>query len=193
MSLVSAIFESKLRLQPYQEIVLHLENINELFTIPVPNPFSAHECFAPGIESIQAKLKTGILYRGRRTRITIFLPRNCMEPDMATRTQEAIQRYCLFKNAQNLRDIKTLRKEALQALAIGVFFRSCGLFFPASIERALALPPFFNILFSDGFTIAFWVILWRPIDFFLFEASSSWKKNHINKRLMTLEIVIKEQ
>jgi hypothetical protein len=189
MSQVPTILES----EPYQEIVIHLENINELFTIPVPDPFSAHVRFVPGIESIQAEIKTGILRHGKRIRTTIFLPKNHMEPNMEIRTQEAIRRYCHFKTIQNHRNIATLRKEAFQALLIGILFLASGLFFPASIERALALPPFFSTLFSDGFTIAFWVILWRPIDFFLFDASAYWKSNFINKRLMEMQIIIKDQ
>lgn len=174
----------------YQEIMIHLEDISELFIIPTPDPFSPHVRFVPGITVIQTSMTAGLLRRANKTRVTIFLPEERIEPDMSLSIKEAIRRYTRFKAAQNHRESLTLHREAFEALLTGILLLSCGLFLPASIERVLALPTFFSSLFSEGFTLAFWVILWRPIDFFLFDASSTRKENRINKRLLEIEVLV---
>ena len=184
--------ENMKRSEPYQEIVSHLENLSELFTIPTPDPFSAQVRFVPEIETIKATLARNPLDQRRKARITIFLPKDCMKPDLAKQIHEAIRRYCLFKSQQNHYGMTALRRDALQALLVGILFLAGGLFFSGSIGRIVVLPPFFQLLFSDGFDIAFWVILWRPVDFFLFEASAFWREDRLNKRLMEMEVVVSD-
>jgi hypothetical protein len=55
------------------------------------------------------------------------------------------------------------------ALLLGILFLIGGLLLSQFLDKVTAWPSFLSALFSDGFVIAFWVILWRQIDFFLFE------------------------
>ena len=82
------------------------------------------------------------------------------------------------------------RREALTALLIGILFLAGGLFLSQFVDRMTFLPPFLNAFLSDGFNIAFWVILWRPVDFFLFELWPFWRENRIYKKVMQIEIVV---
>lgn len=45
-------------------------------------------------------------------------------------------------------------------------------------------------MLRDGFVIVFWVILWRPVDFFLFALRPFWHQDRFYKRIMTVEINI---
>lgn len=86
-----------------------------------------------------------------------------------------------------------LRRQALLALLFGILFLMSGLFLSQFLERVTFLPPLLSALFGDGFVIAFWVILWRPIDFFLFELWPYWRENRIYKCLMLMEINVAEE
>ncbi len=85
------------------------------------------------------------------------------------------------------------RREALTALLIGILFLVSGLFLSQYLERVTLSPPFLSAFLSDGFNIAFWVILWRPVDFFLFELWPFWRENRIYKNIMHMEIIVSEE
>ena len=86
-----------------------------------------------------------------------------------------------------------LRRQALIALLLGLLFLVCGLLLSPLLMRETLLPPVLNTLFSDGFVIAFWVILWRPVDFFLFELWPFWRNDRMYKHIMTMEITMAEE
>jgi hypothetical protein len=45
-------------------------------------------------------------------------------------------------------------------------------------------------LLNDGFNLAFWVILWRPVDFFLFDLPGYWREKSIYQAIMDMDIII---
>ncbi len=55
------------------------------------------------------------------------------------------------------------------------------------------LPPLLGQLFGDGFVIAFWVILWRPVDFFLFELWPFWREDRTYTHMMMMEVTVAEE
>ena len=176
--------------EKYFEIVLHLDNIHDLFIQPVQDPFSNRANFVSGIELIKGELASASWRLAARTRTTIFLPKASIEPGLADKITAALQRYCQFKLQQNEDTMAAFRREALTALLIGILFLAGGLFLSQFVDRMTFLPPFLNAFLSDGFNIAFWVILWRPVDFFLFELWPFWRENRIYKKVMQMEIVV---
>jgi hypothetical protein len=179
--------------EKYFEIAVHLDTIHDLFIQPTGDPFSTKAYFTPGIEFIKGELPTTRWRRGMSIRTTIVLPRASMEPDLAEKTVAALQRYCHFKLQQNKRAMIASRRQALIALLLGTLFLISGLFLSQFLGQLTFVPQFLSALFSDGFVIAFWVILWRPIDFFLFELEPYWREDRIYKRLMTMQINITEE
>ena len=179
--------------ETYTEIVLHLDNIHDLFIRPMEDPFTKKVNFVAGIELIKSKLASTSWGRKARIRTTIFLPQESIEPGLADKTQWALQRYCQFKLQQNTYAMATLRRQAVVALLIGILFLVSGLLLSQSLVRGPLLPPFINTFLSDGFDIAFWVILWRPVDFFLFELWPFWREKRIYKNIMQMEITIVEE
>jgi hypothetical protein len=174
----------------YFEIAIHLDNIHDLFIQPVQDPFSYRANFVSGIELIKGELASAPWRLETKTRTTIFLPKASIEPGLVGKITAALQRYCQFKLQRNEDTMATFRREALIALLVGILFLVSGLFLSQFVDKMTFLPPFLNAFLSDGFNIAFWVILWRPIDFFLFELWPFWRENRIYKNIMQMEIVV---
>lgn len=179
--------------EKYDEIMIHLNNIHDLFTAPVEDPFSEKASFVSGIELIKSDLKSRSLWLRARTRTTIFLPKECIEPNLADKTKGALKRYCQFKIRQSRYTMAALRRGALQALLIGILFLLSGLYLSQFLVRVAFVSPFLTTLFGDGFDIAFWVILWRPVDFFLFDLWPYWREGRMYKHIMEMEIIIAEE
>jgi hypothetical protein len=184
-----------MRREEVSEITIHLDNIQELFVAPVIDPFSKQTSFVSGIELIKNELKarswTWIIKA--RIRIRIFLPKERLEPNLASKIAVALKRYCQFKVQQNKQTMIMQRRSALRALLIGILFLLCGLYLSQFLARLTIDPPFIKTLFGDGFDIAFWVILWRPVDFFLFDLWPFWSEERFYKRLMETEIIVVEE
>ena len=96
----------------YSEITIHLDNIHDLFTQPAEDPFSKKANFISGIELIKSELTSIPWGREAMMRITIYLPKESIEPDLARKTTDAMQRYCQFKARQNKRAMVALRRQA---------------------------------------------------------------------------------
>ncbi len=175
--------------EKHYEIVIHLDNIHDLFTTPTGDPFSEKVRFVSGIEFIKSEFKPQLLRRGTRARTTIFLPKESLEPDLADKTRAALTRYCQFKIRQNKNTIAALQRDALKSLFIGILVLTSGLFL---VEETTFLPRFFSALLNYGLDIAFWVLLWRPVDFFLFDLSTYRREGKIYRRLMEMEITVTE-
>jgi hypothetical protein len=173
--------------EKHYEIVIHLDNIHDLFTTPTGDPFSEKVRFVSGIEFIKSEFKPQLLRRGAKTRLTIFLPKANIEPELAGKTRDALTRYCLFKIQQNKNTLAALQWDALKSLLIGIFVLTSGLFL---VDEATFLPRFFSTLISYGLDIAFWVLLWRPVDFFLFELSAHRRESKIYQHIMEMEIAV---
>lgn len=175
------------------EVTIHLNNIHDMFAQPVIDPFSEKAPWISGIEFIKNELTSIAWGLEAIERANIFLPKGCIEPGLAQKITEALHRYCQFKVQQNRRAMVLLRRQALIALLLGLLFLVCGLLLSQLLMRETLLPPLLNTLFSDGFVIAFWVILWRPVDFFLFELWPFWREDRIYKHIMTMKITVAEE
>lgn len=172
------------------EIIIHLDNIHDLFVRPIEDPFSRKANFLSGVEMIRRELTAPLWRRKARARTTIFLPEASTEPDLTSKTREAMRRYCQFKLEQNRYAMVTLRRQALVALLLGILFLAVGASLSPYLERITIWPPYLSTIFGDGFVIAFWVILWRPVDFFLFDLWPFWREDRLYKRIMAMEINI---
>jgi hypothetical protein len=172
------------------EIAIHLDDLHDLFAQPTEDFFSKRANFVSGIELIKSELRSAPA--GLQARATIFLPEKSVEQDSAKKIADALQRYCQFKLWQNAYAMAAFRREALTALLIGIVFLAGGLLLSQFLAQVTFLPPFLSAFLSDGFNIAFWVILWRPVDFFLFELWPFWRDNRMYKNIMHMEIIVCE-
>ncbi|GLV59469.1 hypothetical protein KDH_62950 [Dictyobacter sp. S3.2.2.5] len=172
------------------EITLRLNSIQDLFSVPQPDPFVETVRFVPAIDIVKSRCELPGPWRKRRTRIVIYLPARHIEADLARKTRAAIQRYCTFQIWQNRNSAVVLKQDALRALIIGILFMASGLFLLGNVN---ALPTVLATFLSDGFNVAFWVILWRPVDFFLFDLSAFWREGRVYKQIMKAEVVLRPE
>jgi hypothetical protein len=177
----------------YSEITIHLDNIHDLFIQPVEDPFSNKGNYLSGIELIKSELPSTLLRKKEKLKVTIFLPKESIEPGIAGETIHTVRRYCQFKVRQNQRVLAALRRQALLTLVLGILFLLSGLLLSQFLGRVTFWLSFLSALFSDGFVIAFWVILWRPVDFFLFELWPYRGEDRVYRHMMTLEITVAEE
>lgn len=179
--------------EKHTEITIHLDDIHDLFKTPAADAFSKKASFDSGIELIRSELISQSWRSEARRKITIFLPKESIEPDLAGKTTEALKRYCQFKIQQNKQVMIPLRRDALRALLIGILFLLGGLYLSQYLDKLIVSPSFISSLLSYGLNIAFWVILWRPVDFFLFDLWPSWREDRIYKHIMNMEISVAEE
>lgn len=184
-----------MRREGFSEITIHLDDIHELFVVPAIDPFTKQGSFVPGIELIKNELKarSWAWIMKTRIRIRIFLPKERLEPNLARKISEALKRYCQFKVQQSRQTMILQRRSALRALLIGILFLLSGLYLSQFLGKLTIDPPFIKTLFGDGFDIAFWVILWRPVDFFLFDLWPFWSEERFYKRMMEAEVIVAEE
>lgn len=175
--------------EKHYEITIHLDDIHDLFTTPTGDPFSPKVRFVSGIEFIKSKFKPQLLKRGAKTQTTIFLPPESIEPDLARKTSDALARYCRFKIRQNKNTITALQWDAFKSLLIGILFLVGGRLL---LVETVFLPEFLSTLLSYGFDIAFWVLLWRPVDFFLFDLPAYRREGKIYQHIMEMTIIVAE-
>ncbi|GER89238.1 hypothetical protein KDW_34000 [Dictyobacter vulcani] len=169
------------------DIVVRLNDINELFTLPPQDVFADQVRFVPGIEVIRSQVKPHMLKHDNRSRIVMVLPKKYDEPDLVTKLKNAISCYCHFKIWQNHDVAATLKNDSLRALVIGTLFMALGLFILGYLD---ILPAFISTFLNDGFNVAFWVILWRPVDFLLFDLTASMRETRIYKYIARMDIVV---
>ena len=85
-----------------------------------------------------------------------------------------------------------LRRDALRALLIGILFLLGGLYLSQVLNTLLGFS-FLSSLLTYGFDIAFWVVLWRPVDFFLFDLWPYRREDRMYKHIMQMEISVAEE
>lgn len=175
------------------EITLHLDDIHDLFIASAADHFLKKANFDSGIELIKSELKFQSWRSEAKRKIRIFLPKESIEPDLAGKTTEALKRYCQFQIRQNKQTMIPLRRHALRALVIGILFLLGGLYLSQLLNASIVSPSFINTLLTYGLDIAFWVILWRPVDFFLFDLWPYWSEDRMYKHIMQMEISVTEE
>lgn len=172
----------------YREISLQLEDVHDLFTEPVFEPFSENQMTVSGMDYLYNHLKTSRLTE--RVRAAIFLPQDKIEPDLTQRLRRAIVRYCQYQILSNQNELKSIRWQAIKALQSGLIFLGGCLLVSTLADNLEILPEWLRHLASEGFLIAGWVSLWHPIELILYEWWPYWREIHVYKHLMTMEVII---
>ncbi len=151
----------------YDEVALELDNLQQFFAVPDPDPFDPQVRYASGLETLVDELKPKALTKDVRTAIT--LPPDQLEPEAEQKLREAVERFCRHKIQQNQRELSSLRWEGFKALQDGVLFLGACLLLSTLFENVEFVPEFLRRFLGEGFLIAGWVSLWHPIEVLLYE------------------------
>ena len=173
------------------DITLHLDNLEQFFAVPEPDPFDPVARFASGLETIVSELKPKALIRKVRT--TIMLPADQLRPDAEARLRAALARYCQYSIWQNRQELISLRWQGLKALQNGLIFLGVCLLLSTVFENAEMFPEWLRRFAGEGFLIAGWVSLWHPIEILLYDWWPLSRQINIYKSIMRMDIIFQEE
>ena len=177
----------------HQDITLHLDDIRDLFVAPEIDPFSEHETAfmgQSGLERVVSRL-IEVPTKHPVPRIIVKLPKEKITPDLQSIVHKTINRYAETKIAENNHRRKVLRASGLRELWPGLIFLTVCLVLAAIIKSSfLPLSDSIKSILAEGFTIIGWVVLWYPVEAFLYGPSELRKENKTYKLLKRLSIEI---
>lgn len=172
-----------------RSIELTLDSIDELFTEPEIDPWNSNARFRSGIDEIMSKIRS-IPIREPVT-ILLQLPASAITPDLASRTKEAIRRYCQAQNEITTDEINVIRKDGKKDFFISILV-VLGLFAIIALIYYIFEPkePLLTLLIAWT-SIASWAILWNPVDTFVWGRVPLQRENRYRDKLMNSEITIR--
>ncbi len=181
---------------PGNDIVIRLDTIDQLFNAPDINPFSDEEVDVLGEPALLRAVRRLQAHRIRHwegVKLTLELPPDQITPNLETRTQEALSRYCAAKIEDNRLQIRLSRVRSLIGL---------GMVTVISIVIIALAYLLFNSVFADAsdtakgivaasISVFVWVILWDPMESLLFNWVEPRQENNILRKLQGIDIVIR--
>jgi hypothetical protein len=173
------------------EIVLHLDDMRYLFVEPPFDPFSPKGIETSGIDQIKTFLKPKSLTK--RTRTTVYLPKDKIEVDLEHRTKVAIVRYCKRKIAEYRSELSSLRWQGLKALQSGFLFLVVCLALSTFFDGLDTLPTLVRRVGGEGFLIAGWVALFHPIEILIYEWWPYHRQIQIYENVMNMDVEIETE
>ena len=181
---------------PSNDIVIRLDTIDQLFNAPDINPFSAEEVDVLGEPALLRAVRRLQAHRIRHwegVKLILELPPDQITPNLETRTQEALHRYCAAKIEDNRLQIRLSRVRSLIGL---------GMVTAISIVLIALAYLLFNSVFAGASDLAtgvvaasisvfVWVILWDPMEKLLFDWVEPHIENNILRKLQDIAIVVR--
>jgi hypothetical protein len=182
---------------PYQ-FTLRLDKIEHLFVAPEFNPFSDQEVELlgqPALLRVIQRLEPGFVKHGRKIHLTVQLPPDQFTPDLKVHVDRALGRYCEARIADNDVKLRRMRWNGLRSLpsaiaALGICLALSALFLSNTLTF---LSNAVNQLLGQGFGIISWVVLWHPVEVFLYDPLDVRRESSVLRYLMTMDIAIEPQ
>jgi hypothetical protein len=181
-----------------QQITVRLDDIAHLFVAPDFDPFSEQEAELlgqPALTYVLRQLGPAKVRQGDSLRLTVQLPPDKITPDLKARATQAVQRFCAVRIADNEAQLRILRWNGWRSLpaaiiALGICLALSYLF----LSQVLTfLSPALNELLGQGFGIVSWVVLWHPVEAFLYDPIPLRRENAALRYIAATEIVIEPQ
>jgi hypothetical protein len=182
---------------PYQ-FTLKLDKVEHLFVAPEFDPFSDQEAELlgqPALVYVLRLLGPGIAKRSSPISLTLQLPPDEVTPDLKARVEQALRRYCDVRIADNKAQLRIMRSNGLRSLpsaiiALGICLALSALFLSNTLTF---LSNVINQLLGQGFGIVSWVVLWHPVEAFLYDPIPLRRENSVLRYLATTNITIEPQ
>lgn len=170
-----------------REIAIRLERIGQLFNSMDPSPFHEQDLDADAEEFIFSWAQE----LPSRDPITLAIQIN--EPLHGRHTPELIQKavhhYFAYRATLNRLELHRLWKDGRTSLLIGLsFMAAClfiaGLFPTAAVHRGWSIA-------REGFTIAGWVAMWRPMEIYLYDWWPLRRRGRILEKMSYMEVQVR--
>jgi hypothetical protein len=179
-------------------ITIKLDDIMHLFVAPEFDPFSDQDAELlgqPALAYVLRQLGPAKVKEGHPIQLTVQLPPDKVTPDLKARTEHALHRFCAARIADNDAQLRRLRWNGWRSLpsaivALGVCLTLSYLF----LSNVLTfLSPAINELLGQGFGIISWVVLWHPVEAFMYDPIPLRRENAALRYIATTDIVLEPQ
>jgi hypothetical protein len=179
------------------ELVVQVGDIRHLFTAPDTDPLAQHEGEVMGeaaLLRVVRKLMATRRMSGAR-KLVVLLPADKIEPGLDERARAALVRYCTLKIEDNEAQLGLGRREAGRLLARGalILMVCVGLSSVFRSESFTLLPPLLSNALGEGFNVIGWVMMWRPVEAYVFNPIPMRTSISVHRFLKSLQIEIRPQ
>jgi hypothetical protein len=181
-----------------RSMTIKLDDIAHLFVAPEFDPFSDQDAELlgqPAFLYLLRKLGPDHLKQGPPLSLTVQLPPDKVTSDLKARVEQALRRYCDVRMADDQAQLRIMRSNGLRSLpsavmALGICLALSYLF----LSNVLTfLSPALNELLGQGFGIISWVVLWHPVEAFLYDPIPLRREISVLRYLAATSITVEPQ
>ncbi|HVU07361.1 MAG TPA: hypothetical protein VHG89_02325 [Verrucomicrobiae bacterium] len=150
------------------DITLQLDRLERLFA---ESPFDLTQPelpAGPAIENVVKQLRSRSL-RSTAPRIVVRLTAQKVTPELQASGAKALRIYCKQQANAHHETARGIRHGGWRALRLGLILLALASSLSALFDHFQPLPAVLNRLFSEGFLIVGWVVLWHPLETLLYD------------------------
>jgi hypothetical protein len=174
-----------------KDIVLHLAQVDHLFTPPEVTPFSPGWRSVPGVEMIYQQWLND--RRAQTGRLTLYLASSGEALTSPEQIHSAFCRYSDQEIEQNQTSINILRRVARRSAIIGLSILAFFLTGSMVVAQLPFVPEWLATMLQESFIVAAWVAMWRPAELYLYEWRPFKLRIYFLQYLRQLEIEVKPE
>lgn len=120
---------------------------------------------------------------------TIVLPASELEPGLEQQLRRAIAAYCELRLRETDNDLRGFRRDAWQALGVGMILFIAGLLV-STLVTASSVPKLVKVL-GDGLAVVVsWIGAWYPLDTLIYYTRPYRRTRKVLQALSRMEIVV---
>jgi hypothetical protein len=162
-----------------------------LFQPPAPDPLKGIHDARSGMEQLTDALAHAPRRRGRPScTLHVRVPAQQFSAALQAELRTALDGHCSARMREADRALAALRQEQRTALRMGLLFLAVCLLLSTLSGQAQALPAFLRRLATEGFLIAGWVGMWRPLELLLFDWWPHLRKKQLHALIQRMPLVV---
>jgi len=180
-----------------QEFVVQVAEVAHLFIAPDTDPLAQHEgevIGEPALRRVVRRLMAaGDLGTGGK--LVVLLPAAKIEPRLAESIRAALVRFCTLKLDDNDAELRIMRREAGRLLLRGLLILALCMALSSLFrgDTITFLPPLIRNALGEGFNVIGWVMLWRPVETYVFNPLPIRASSAALRFLRSLQVEIRAQ
>jgi len=180
---------------PKQDVVLKLNTIDELFNAPDVDPFSENAIDVLGEAALPHAVRQMLARRIRHwheARLVIQLPPDQITPDLQSRTQAAVRRFCTAKIEDNRLTIRLSRVRSAIGLAMVTLISVVVIVVAWLLFKTIfaAVSDTAGVVVAASISVFVWVILWDPMEKLIFDWVTPALENRNLRGIMDMDLVV---
>lgn len=145
---------------------LELRSIDQLFRRAEADPFDAAARARPGVDDVYRSLR---LSGAQESEIVLCLPPSELQPDLASRTKAALDRYCAERIADATFELAVNRRDGWWGAGVATALGSLVVVVLILVNYLSEADSTFLTIFNGLMSIAAWVIVWWPIEKLIYD------------------------